>query len=624
MAARFLDIINWTDKEAELYERYIQRYEQAIFYTLVAAAVLVFAGGLTVVVDYQDTYVYGIWALAAGFILSVISMGLSSPVKTLRVIFRERTGGSTYDLRRYWSRFKTFGIFLNLLLVIVGAVLLVGILVRIGSLHMGTLPYTLVLRLAGLFLLLYSVALLYTQYLSLRTPVERPRLEGVENLLYILSLIAAVVMALAASVAATRALPTFGIKPTDGPFLVLASAGLSTLALYMGRRPPTVRILWTDEREYYRGLTYLSRRKNVMLPTVLAFALMFIVLLVMFVFGIGIVGLFQAVPTNQVLLGIFAFVIIAMVTAVSIAFLLSRSEDTAALYREKRSAESRQELAVMSVSVGLASIFLILSGLVYGGFGFLGLHRVNWLDLLAVALLGGFGPYGFYVHRGFRRRQSLEERFPDFLRDLAASNRAGLTLTSAVTISAKGEYGALSPEIEKMADQLSWNVPFFEALSRFAERVHTSLIQRSVSLINEASRSGGNVTDVILAAARDAREIKNLENERRTTMTLYTAVIYITFLVFLVSVGVLYGTFIPQLIKTTSAVAAGGLSGFGGFGFNVLSIDDYRTFYYLAALVQAVGNGFVAGLIENGRLLSGMRHAFFMTLITLVVFGLVL
>ena len=62
-----------------------------------------------------------------------------------------------------------------------------------------------------------------------------------------------------------------------------------------------------------------------------------------------------------------------------------------------------------------------------------------------------------------------------FLRDVAASHRGGLTLTASVQIAAKGEYGELTPEIRKMADQLSWNVPFNEAQHISPERLYSHM-----------------------------------------------------------------------------------------------------------------------------------------------------
>ena len=53
----------------------------------------------------------------------------------------------------------------------------------------------------------------------------------------------------------------------------------------------------------------------------------------------------------------------------------------------------------------------------------LGLDPHRWVDVATVGVMAGLGPYGFHVARKARRTRRLEERFPDFLRDLASSRR---------------------------------------------------------------------------------------------------------------------------------------------------------------------------------------------------------
>ena len=288
-----------------------------------------------------------------------------------------------------------------------------------------------------------------------------------------------------------------------------------------------------------------------------------------------------------------------------------------------RVAEVRRRRALIGVSGVVAGSFFVLAGLAFTGT----LPETAWIHFLCLGLLAALGPYGFYAAREHKRIQRLEERFPDFLRDIASSHKGGLTLHQAASIAARGEYGDLTPEVRKMADQLSWNVSFSEALRRFSDRVQTPLVQRAVSLILQADRSGGSTTDVLLTAAKDAREIKNLENERRTTMGLYTVVVYITFFVFLGVAAILYAQFAPQIVASSQAVQdLGGADGSGieGVSGNALDLRQYQLFYFMAAVVQGLGDGIVAGLLGTGRATLGLRHSFLMVAISYVVFAFLL
>ncbi|MCD6330740.1 MAG: type II secretion system F family protein, partial [Thermoplasmata archaeon] len=187
-----------------------------------------------------------------------------------------------------------------------------------------------------------------------------------------------------------------------------------------------------------------------------------------------------------------------------------------------------------------------------------------------------------------------------------------------VEMAARGDYGYLTPEIKKMAVQISWGLPFSEALKRFGERLKTPLIQRTTTMVVKASEAGGKIADVIEAAARDVREIKILQAERRTEMKMYVMIMYISFFVFLAVVISLASMFLPKLLEASQTAAS--LVG-GGAG---LSIDEYKFIYVCTALSQAIGCGIVAGSLSEGKALAGLRHATLMVLVTYIVFKLLL
>ncbi|MEA3203925.1 MAG: archaeal flagellar protein FlaJ [Thermoplasmata archaeon] len=300
-----------------------------------------------------------------------------------------------------------------------------------------------------------------------------------------------------------------------------------------------------------------------------------------------------------------------------------KGKQGAVLYRAPRDERKLRRQLVLGASVLGATLLLVPGLLLAAGIELLGLPATAWVHFVCLGVLAGLGPYGFYMHREARRIQGLEERFADFLRDVASGHQGGLTLPAAVIVAARGEYGPLTPEVQKMADQLSWNLPFTEALERFAERVDTPLVRRAVNLVLQANRSGGSTIEVLLAASRDAREIKTLETERRLTMGLYTVVIYITFLVFLGVAAVLYASFVPKLVAASQAAQAANLGAggsVGGIGGPSLNLRDFQVFYFMAAIMQGLGDGIVAGLMGTGRAVLGLRHSFLMVLIAYVTF----
>lgn len=239
------------------------------------------------------------------------------------------------------------------------------------------------------------------------------------------------------------------------------------------------------------------------------------------------------------------------------------------------------------------------------------------VDVLALGAFFAVAPLGFHAAHQAKEIRRLEARFPDFLRDLAANRRAGIPLSASVQLAAEADYGALSPEVERMAAQLSWNVPFDEVVERFAERVRTPLVERACSLILEAEYSGGRMTDVLDAVSRDVRALQALKNERRSAMAMYTIVVYMTFLVFLGVAAMLYWRFLPELLIAQDVPALGGAV----TGARV-TLEDYRQFFYVASLVQALGGGLLAGVLAFDRYGPGLRHAAVMMGMAIVVFSL--
>lgn len=271
------------------------------------------------------------------------------------------------------------------------------------------------------------------------------------------------------------------------------------------------------------------------------------------------------------------------------------------------------------IAVVPASVFIVLALLVQlGMIGPVVLGPITIgtsTDFILFALLLGTGTFGIYEHLRLQRVRKIDKRFPDFVRDLAESRRAGMTFTKAIMYSAKGNYGVLTSEIKKISQQISWGGSVDDALSAFAKRVNTKLIRRTISLIIEAGRSGGNVADVLDAASKDAREIRFIEIERRANMASYVAVIYVGMGVFLMIIILLCNSFIPAMTEGGSE----GLAVATGATGRITKDDIVQVFFY-AALTQSVGMGLVTGVFEEGNVVSGVKHIFIMVLITWCIF----
>ena len=228
-------------------------------------------------------------------------------------------------------------------------------------------------------------------------------------------------------------------------------------------------------------------------------------------------------------------------------------------------------------------------------------------------------PAAIYSDRQMKKIEAVEDKFPDFLRDLAEYWKGGLSMTLAVRTLANSEYGALNPEIKKMSDQLSWGIAFGDVLEMFAERVGTPLVKRAVSLVTEANKAGGKISDILVTAANDSREIQFLKGERARAIGSYIAVIWVSFMVFIGVIVVLSNVFIPAIASSNSG---GESETIGNMQINAVDPLFFLVVFFYGVNAQAMGNGAMAGIMATGRLSTGMKHAGMMMIICLVLFNL--
>jgi archaeal flagellar protein FlaJ len=232
------------------------------------------------------------------------------------------------------------------------------------------------------------------------------------------------------------------------------------------------------------------------------------------------------------------------------------------------------------------------------------------LDFFCLGLICLIAPYGFLATARLRRIAKIEDRLPDFLRDVAEAGRFGMTLSDAIVVASNGRYGLLTDEIKKMASQLEWGVPVATALRLFEERVPTPLVQRVVSIITRANEAGGNVADVLSMVAHDTRESQLADQSRKISMLTYVTVIYISFFVFIVTIYIMAAVFLPQMITAGEGISSSGLASAGAaVSLQYTYVPILFVAFLVAVIVHAVGDGIMAGVLYNGKVAEGLQHA---------------
>lgn len=274
------------------------------------------------------------------------------------------------------------------------------------------------------------------------------------------------------------------------------------------------------------------------------------------------------------------------------------------------------------------------------------------LSLIGVVILTV--PYSLYKYFEFKRLRAYEKEFPNFLRDLAEAQKAGLTIVQAINSTANSDYGPLSSEVKKINNQLSWNIPIEKVLSDWSKRMsHSRIVVRSIMIMQEANKSGGNIEDTMTYLANNIDMIKEVQEEKSSLLNQQVLMMYAIFFIFLgitialmrflipllqpqgigEGIGGVFQQFSPNpcqpCISSDSPECAGcslflGVSSAFDFG----SADKPESYYRSLFLVMIVIQGFFAGLI-SGQIVSdsvkaGIKHSLIMVFSGFFIFILVI
>lgn len=212
------------------------------------------------------------------------------------------------------------------------------------------------------------------------------------------------------------------------------------------------------------------------------------------------------------------------------------------------------------------------------------------------------------------REKEAEEMFLEFSRNLVESVKAGTPISKSI-INVRGkDYGSLTVNINKLANQIALGIPLKQAFFTFAKDVNNKVITRSIALITEAEQSGGKIDTILESVAKNVAEVEDIKKERKTAMYNMIVELYIIFFIFLIIMIVLQNKLIPQLTKTMMVAGTGsfggvGIGGMAGEGTQQQNIEMMNKIFLALIIVQGFFAGLVTGKLAEGNLKAGLKHS---------------
>ena len=222
-----------------------------------------------------------------------------------------------------------------------------------------------------------------------------------------------------------------------------------------------------------------------------------------------------------------------------------------------------------------------------------------------------------------KKQAEIEIKFLEFVRALVETIKSGIPIPKAILHISTADYGHLTPYVKKLANQIEWGMPLREALETFARDTNNRVINRSISIVMEAERSGGNISEVLSAVTTSIMQIKKIKEERKSNTYSQMVQGYFIFFVFIVIMLVLQIYLMPQLADISGTIAIGVTGGFeaylegeepptaGGLNFDSIFLS--------LIMIQGFFAGIMIGKFAEGELRRGIKHSLIVMIISYLI-----
>lgn len=257
--------------------------------------------------------------------------------------------------------------------------------------------------------------------------------------------------------------------------------------------------------------------------------------------------------------------------------------------------ELRAKKIAWVASVSIATALILLAIIMTRG-------TTAFDETVFFAVIVAVSPPAVLNYIDYKWRKAMDEHLPDLFRSVVQAQETGMTLPQALEEASKRNYGPLAAELRKMTTQISWGMTFDDALLALGRRVNTVLMQRTVPLIIEASRSGGQVEKVFDPMGKFIQTTLLLDKERRNQTRSYLAIIYVAFFVFLFTIILLFKSFFASI------------EGLPILAMGAIQAEEMQRMFFHMTSIQAFFGGLVAGKMGEGSVSAGLKHSLVMML----------
>jgi archaeal flagellar protein FlaJ len=216
-------------------------------------------------------------------------------------------------------------------------------------------------------------------------------------------------------------------------------------------------------------------------------------------------------------------------------------------------------------------LLIIIISFILGLLGFIIDIKIGILLLVNSLVLG----LGMPMYLYYKKIRDIEKYWPDALKLIADTMKSGSSLDFSLREVAVSDFGPLSVEINNAIRRLEMGDTMYVALGYLSLKIDSKIVRRTITLIQEALRTGAQLADVLEEIANDTKQLFRVKKERQTRTMLQT--------IFIVAASAIVAPFIFGMAK----VIAGFLTdiatnaGIGTVESTMIAVDTQKTIFLL-------------------------------------------
>ena len=264
---------------------------------------------------------------------------------------------------------------------------------------------------------------------------------------------------------------------------------------------------------------------------------------------------------------------------------------------------------IISLTVGL---FILILDIVF-------LIGTRWIyTVLIIGLSIAALPFFLDFLKENKKQKEIENMFLEFSRALVESVKSGIPIPQSIGIISKNDFGALSPYLKKLANQIEWGISIRQALTSLGKDTKNLTIQRAVAIVIQAEQSGGRMDDVLESVTKSIQSIKELKDERKSNIFSQTVEGYIVFYIFVIIMLVLQVKFLPKIQEMSASISGTGVGGLLGDGAATTNLNMKLVLLELIT-IQGIFAGLMIGKFSEGKVIFGVKHSVILVISSLLI-----